>query len=68
MRHPTKEQITYMAAHSGDNREPWYIALNTLCLAVACVAVGLRIASRTKLKTKIGLDDWLIIVAMVRDG
>jgi magnesium-transporting ATPase (P-type) len=63
MIHPSPEQINHMTAHASDDRRPWFIGVNVLCLVLAYFAVGLRIISRLKIGTNIALDDYLIIAS-----
>lgn len=65
MLHPTEEHIAYMQAHATDDRRPWFVGVNVAFLALAYIAIGLRIMSRLKIKTAIGWDDWLICGAAV---
>jgi len=65
MHHPTPAQVAYMTAHASDDRRGWIIGVNILCLLLAAGAVALRLASRIKIGTKIGLDDGLVCAAWV---
>lgn len=65
MLHPTPDEIAYMQAHASDDRRAPFVGVNIACLVLAFVAVSLRVIARIKIGTKIGLDDWLIILAAV---
>lgn len=62
---PTPEEIAYMQAHVHEDRRGWFTAINVVCMVLVYVAVGLRVISRRKIGIKIGLDDYLIMAAMV---
>lgn len=65
MMQATPEQLAYWREHAADDRRAWFVGGNALCLVVAFAAVVLRVLSRVKIGTMIGLDDWLIGVAAV---
>jgi len=65
MRHPNPSQIAWMEGRVSDNRSGALVGEHTLCLALAIIAVALRLVSRVKVGTRIGLDDWLICGALV---
>jgi hypothetical protein len=65
MMHHTPAQIAYMKANIDDDGRAWVIGVNLSCLLVAAGAVALRLASRIKIGTKIGLDDGLVCAAWV---
>ncbi|KAF1996041.1 hypothetical protein P154DRAFT_623547 [Amniculicola lignicola CBS 123094] len=62
---PTPADTEYMKAHIHEDHRPLFIGINAACLVVACMAVALRFLSRWKISARIGLDDWLISLAMV---
>lgn len=62
----TQADMDYMLAHISDDRRPNYIAANSVCIGFAIAAVALRFVSRTIAGVKIGLDDYTIVVALVR--
>ncbi|KAF2015775.1 hypothetical protein BU24DRAFT_462004 [Aaosphaeria arxii CBS 175.79] len=65
MRHPSPEQLASMQANVGDDARPWFIGVNVMCLALGIFAVALRVASRMRLGTKLGLDDYLVGFALI---
>jgi len=65
MLHPSPADIEFMKKHIDDDRRPWFVGANAGCLLLAYLAVALRLLSRWKIGTKIGLDDWLIGLATV---
>ncbi|KAF2113080.1 hypothetical protein BDV96DRAFT_648693 [Lophiotrema nucula] len=65
MIHPSAEEIAYMEAHVDDDRRLWFVGINAACLAVGYLAVTLRFLSRSKIGTNLGLDDWLIGLALL---
>ena len=65
MLHPSDADLAYMRAHADDNRVPLFVGVNAMCVGVVYVAIFLRFTSRMKIRTKIGLDDWLIALAAV---
>jgi hypothetical protein len=65
MLHPSDADLAYMRAHADDNRVPLFVGVNAMCVGMVYVAIFLRFTSRMKIRTKIGLDDWLIALAAV---
>ncbi|KAF2658330.1 hypothetical protein K491DRAFT_276662 [Lophiostoma macrostomum CBS 122681] len=63
MLHPSEADLAYMRAHADDNRAPLFVAVNGVCVGLVYFALIMRFISRMKIKTKIGLDDWLIALA-----
>ncbi|KAI0405666.1 hypothetical protein F4802DRAFT_596935 [Xylaria palmicola] len=61
----TPEEIEYYKEHAGDSLQGSIIASNAAGLALAYIAVGLRIYARKAAKAPFGHDDWLIIAALV---
>jgi len=59
----TPQQIAALQANDHDDKRAAYIAGNAVCLVAALVAVALRFTSRRIARAKIGIDDWLILVA-----
>ena len=62
----TPEQLADQRAHWHDDRRPMLYASTALFGCIAVVAVVLRFVARWRLKAKIKIDDWLIVVALVR--
>ena len=48
-----------------DNRGPEIVVSISILLALATIAVILRVMSRRMSKLKFGIDDWLIALALV---
>ena len=67
MLHPSPADIEFMIKHIDDDRRPWFVGANAGCLVLAYLSVALRLLSRRKIGTKIGLDDWLIGLATVSE-
>jgi hypothetical protein len=63
---PTPSQIEYMRAHPSDDRRASLIIGNLVPLTFAAIAFILRFTSRRLGRVKIGGEDWLIMVGMVR--
>ncbi|KAF2262580.1 hypothetical protein CC78DRAFT_545766 [Lojkania enalia] len=63
MLHPTPADIEYMLARVGEDRRQWLVGGNVASLVLVFLSVGLRILSRVKIGTRVGLDDWLICLA-----
>ena len=61
----TPAEIQYYKAHANDTRQPNMIATAVCGLVVAYVAVSLRFIARRKSAAGIGIDDWLIVAALV---
>ena len=54
-----------MQEHPHDSRGSRIIAANVACFLIAFVAVGLRFFARYVAKASLGLDDWLVVIALV---
>ena len=63
---PTPTEVSYSQAHLNDDRIPTIIAVDTLLLSVASIAVILRFVSRSIVKSALRADDWMIVVGLVR--
>lgn len=61
----TPQMIATLRASDTDNKTKAFIAGNAICLLAAFIAVVLRFASRRIARAKIGVDDYLIVVALV---
>ena len=59
------DEIKYELEHIDDNLQPNIIAACVVCLFSAYVAVLLRFVSRRLIRTPLGWDDYLIVVALV---
>jgi hypothetical protein len=60
-------EIRYQQLHIEDDRSPDVIASIAICLPAAYLAVALRFVSRRVAGAKLLWDDWLIVIALVRD-
>jgi hypothetical protein len=58
--------IQYQLEHWGDDRGPAIIAGSVVLVVVTAIAVALRLVAQKMIKTKFDVDDYLIVVAMVR--
>jgi hypothetical protein len=65
MLHPSPAEIAHMQANASDDRRVWFVAANAAFLVLAYLSVAMRVLSRRKIGTYIGLDDWLIIASAV---
>ena len=63
---PTKGQIAYMEAHIHESTVPQIYAQCIVTGIISIVAVALRVASRHHGKIKLGADDYIMAVALVR--
>lgn len=54
-------------AHLGDDGRRNLIAASVTCITIATAAVALRLFARRLSEAKIMADDYMIIVALVRD-
>jgi hypothetical protein len=63
----TPQMVATLQASDKDNKTKAYIAGNAICLVAAFIAVVLRFASRRVARAKIGIDDYLIVIALVEE-
>lgn len=63
---PNAEEIQYQEEHIHDDRSGNIVTSHAICIAIAAIAVLLRLISRRMCKASIQADDWMIIVALVR--
>ena len=61
----TPAEIQYYKAHANDTRQPNMIATAVCGLIIAYVAVFLRFIARKRSAAGFGIDDWLIVAAVV---
>jgi len=61
----TAAETEYMIAHQSDNKGPQIIASNVICLTATIIAFVLRFVSRRLGHVKLGIEDWLIVIATV---
>jgi hypothetical protein len=54
-----------MHAHASDDRRGWLVGATVALLVLAYLAVAMRVMSRRKMGTSIGVDDCLIIASAV---
>ena len=62
---PTAAQLKYMNLHVKDTKVRSILVANTVCAAISCLAVILRIISRRLTRIKLAADDYLIIFGLV---
>ena len=60
-------QLEYYEKHASDNKQPNLIATIILCLALPCIAVFLRFVARCRARAGFKADDWLVLLALVRN-
>ena len=63
---PAEIQLQFERQHQ--NRAVDIIVANTVMLAAAYVAVALRFASRRLIHARLGADDWVMVVGLVRSN
>lgn len=59
------EQIQYFKQHASDSYVPGLTAVHVVGLVFAFTLVGLRVYARRVAKAAFGMDDWLIVAALV---
>jgi len=64
----SEQEIGYELVHAGDKRTPSLITAYVVCLSLAYIAVTLRFVSRRKSKNALMADDWMLVVALVREN
>ncbi|KAL9046362.1 MAG: hypothetical protein Q9214_000785 [Letrouitia sp. 1 TL-2023] len=62
---PTPQQIQWYKEHASDNLQPNLIAAAVCGLVIAYIAVVLRVVARRASAARTGIDDWLIIAALL---
>jgi hypothetical protein len=65
---PTPAEIAYMEAHPDDSKIANLVACGAVTLGIAYIAVILRIVARTKTAFRMGADDYMIILSLVRSA
>ena len=58
-------EIEYEMSHIKDDRQKEMIVSSAICIAIAIIAVILRLVARRLSRAKIMADDYMIIVALV---
>ena len=64
---PTPADIEHQLLHATDNRGPLVVGLSIALSALATVFVALRFWARSLKASKLAIDDYTIIVSMVRN-
>ena len=64
--HLSPQEQEYRKAHFADNRGPTVIGVDVALVVVANVMVGMRLLARRSTKAALMIDDYLIVVALVR--
>ncbi|KAL8713746.1 MAG: hypothetical protein Q9220_002272 [cf. Caloplaca sp. 1 TL-2023] len=59
------KQLQYYEEHASDDRRPNMLAAAICGLILSCSAVALRFLARRNSVTLVGLDDWLILAALL---
>ena len=67
MEKPNEEEIEYQLEHYKDSYVTTAHVSMSICLALATVAVLLRVLARRMSKASIGKDDHMIFVALVNE-
>ena len=62
---PSPAEIQYELAHIHDNRAPSIVASSVICIALATIAVILRLLARRLGKVKILADDYMMVFTLV---
>lgn len=62
---PSPAEIHYQLTHINEDRSSNIIISHAICLAIAVIAVLLRLVSRRMIKASIQADDWSIIFALL---
>lgn len=62
---PSAAQLQYEVAHEADTKLPWIVGIATTCMLMAFVALGLRLWARRLSRSRLGADDWCLIVGVV---
>lgn len=57
--------VQYQEAHAGDTAVARLIAVLIVCFVISYAAIILRILSRRLSRTRLGTDDWLILLSLV---
>ena len=60
-------QLEYYEKHASDNRRPEMIATLVCSLAITYPTVALRFWAKKYSTASIGIDDWLMLIALVRE-
>ena len=59
------EQIQYQEDHASDTAIPRLIAVFIVCFVISYVGITFRFVSRRLSRTKLGADDWLMLLSGV---
>ena len=57
--------VAYQEAHAGDDRTLYIIIATVIPLAIAYIAVALRLIARRIVVAKLQADDYLVVVGLV---
>ena len=58
-------EMQYQTDHINENRTPGFIASVSVVCSLATIAVGLRLTARAWTKVGMGMDDYLICIALL---
>ena len=61
----TPEDIASYKAHADQSLQPNMVAVNVSGIVLPYIAVALRFIARRHSVAKVGVDDWLILAALV---
>ena len=62
----TPVELQYQEEHIHDDRSGNLVTSHAICIAIAAIAVLLRLIARRMCRASIQADDWMIIFALVR--
>ena len=63
----TPEQIAFQMAHINDNRGPMLVGVTCMFLVLTFAAIGARLTARKITKVKLGVDDYCVFIAQVKN-
>lgn len=63
---PTPAQLANMQSRLHEDRTVLVYAIHSTFMIIGIISVALRFISRFRIGAKLGKDDWLITVALVR--
>lgn len=59
-------RLEYQHAHAYENKTPAFLASVSVVVTLATIGVALRLLARRLTTAKLGADDYVIILALVR--
>lgn len=58
--------LRYQLAHASDNKTPAFLASVSVVITLATIGVAVRLLARRLTIAKLGADDYVIVIALVR--